>query len=745
MKKMINHLVLAGTLLLAGCGYVSDKPVENIDVYRSEALQTCEIDASKLSDILQSNQEEQIRCLQENFIQFTKYVRAQKPGSISESELSVFVKRFFAGQSESIIKGMSLIFQMNMILLKDDADHISNTKISPLFELLIKVNQEAVVINKILKELDEGKNQNRYWVLRDQFIKSITRLSNAIVSVIEKSPGLDQKLNIKHFVLEAIEKINGEELDGSTFDCFIFLKRALIGGDKEILTTEELKKAVLKMPASLSLVFDTYYAKTENFLNGTDRIKFYLDSIKVLANVLEFNQPDFELVTSGQLTTIAEKVITERDVKKFKPSLEALKEKFIGGKRDRITLVDLKKAIDIAQDAAERIYFNSITYEAYRTTIEVNAPVTNLKQLALPGYSAFSAKRVAELHSAFVDMIQNFRYFRNKSAGIALYSTNILRSKHGVIEASMAKWLSGKVLAAYGHLDQEKNLQLSMDEISTFLLDAKSLLEEFKLWSPNFGTFARNSLLLADLFQQKSNGDMNININEATEYLGMILSAVEVSGRLNERTSEVCHPGNNPDDKVFELECFNKNYFDIILNQLEYKNYFPRLDEYVKNSSPEEVNGYLRGIQGFARDNDAPGVPVNRRDATLVLGAMINIESTFIRFDTNLDNIIDYEELKNAFMVYRASIISIAKLTPKQEKYALPVFLYMASRMQVPKTGTWFSDINFGFFSTCAESDFCRKKFLIGGPIEAKRLNIGKLLYYLVQQSKADPANKKQQ
>lgn len=112
---------------------------------------------------------------------------------------------------------------------------------------------------------------------------------------------------------------------------------------------------------------------------------------------------------------------------------------------------------------------------------------------------------------------------------------------------------------------------------------------------------------------------------------------------------------------------------------------------------------------------------------------MINIESTFIRFDTNRDNIIDYNELTEAFKVYKAAIISLANLKPGEEGYAQSIFLYMVSKMEIPPTGTWMQSGKFFAFHKCVAYTYCRETFL--DKIEAKRLNIGKLLYYMVNQN----------
>lgn len=736
-KRIVNHIVIIPALLLASCGYVSDKPVQNIDVYKTDELQTCKIDVSKLGEIFTADQKEQIRCLQENFVQFTKYVRAKHPGSITEAELGIFVKKFFTDQSDAIVKGLSLIFQLNMILLKDEADRISHSKISPLFELLVKVNQEAVILTNIIKAMDDAKNQQDFWMLRTKFNESTARFAASAVGVIDNAPGMDQKLNMRTFIRDMTKKIGDHEIDDDTIDSFIYLKKVLVGGDEEVLTTHELKDVISKLPLVMGLVFDVYYCKGENFKTKAEEMKFYLNATRNIFHTIKFDQPDFELMNSKQLVNLAEKILKNYDVESFKPSIEALKQRFIGGKKDSVTLKDLQTVLEMVHDLLEKIYFNHLTYDdkANKATLSKDTPLTenDIPYKSLDGYEMFPNKiRLAQLFSSFTDTALNFRYFRDYTSGAATYDTKILRNRDGFLEVNIAKWVSWKLLKAYGRVDAKGEMQLSMDDFSKFLLDAKPLLEEFKLWSPNFTTFSRNAVLLADLFQQNSNGDQLININEATEYIGMLLTAVEVSGRFNQNLAAVCDPGINSTDPVFDADCFNNNFYEVILSKLGYEKSFPRLDTYFKTASKTESLDYLKGVEGFARDNNAPGVLIGRRDATLILGAMLNIESTFIRFDTNSDNIIDYNELSVAFLTYRSSIITLAGLKPDQEKYAKGIFLYMASKMEIPKTGTWVTDAKFGIFNSCVQSDTCRKIFM--DEVQAKRLNIGKLLYYMVNQ-----------
>ena len=732
-KKLFTILIIVTSLGLSSCGYITDKAANNLEVYRTDQMQTCKLDVNKLGEIFKADQKEQIRCLQDNFIQFTKYVRSREQGTITESEINAFVRKFFQNQSDSIIKGLSLIFQLNMLLLKDEADRISRTNISPLFDLLVHVNQEAVVITEIIKEMDDKNNQDKFWKIRTKFIASVTRFSDYTQQIIEKTPGMQKQLNMKQFILDAGRKLGNRELDPDTIDSLIFAKRTLAGGDKEVITTDELKTILGKLPKVMTLSFDLYYVKSSNFKSGDQEARFYQQSFRDLQSVMVFQQEDFDLFAIDKFLKVFKDFFHDTDITKFRPSISALKYRLVGGKLDTFSLTDMQKTFALANDVIDRIYFNSVTYDVYKIKLEQNTPIKNLPQLDLPlKYDVFTRDRINELHNEFVQTAILFRYFRNLKDGMATYGDEMDRSKYGYMEAGLLKFGTDRLLKAYGHVNSEGNQQVNIDEFKTFLFDLKPILVEMKLWSPNPDSFVRNAILLADLFQNKSDGDLEINSTEAVEYVQMIFSSVQMSNKFRDELGRYCDGGINKDDPVFETECFNEHFFESFLADNTFKKYFPRLKQYVENSPKEVLLDYLNGVEGFARDEANPKVPIGQRDTILILGSMLNIETTLIRFDTNHDNVIDYHELVSAFQVYKSAIISLAKLKPNQEGYAQSVFLYMAHKMEVPPAGSWLDSVKFFSFHTCVSWTPCRSTIM--KKIEAQRLNVGKLLYFLVNQ-----------
>ena len=512
------------------------------------------------------------------------------------------------------------------------------------------------------------------------------------------------------------------------------MKRILIAGDKEIITTNELKNIISKLPKIIIPIFDLYFAKNNNTISDNDRARIYLTDTRDIYDTIEFNQENFDLISIDQILKLAQNFIPDTDLKKFKPSFVALKKRLIGGNAETFSLTDIKKMLDFGNDFSERTYFNTVTYNYYQSDLEKNVSLTSLKQLDLPvQYFPFSAKRISELHNEFQDIAVNLRYFRSKNEGISYYGNGFARNKYGFLEAANLKWMVQKLVNGYGHKNNNGIQQVSVLEFQAFLFDIRPILEEYKLWSPNPESFARNAILLADLFQNKSNGDCESNVYEATEYLQMILTASKITANFKEDLTSLCNGGVSKEDPVFETACFNEHFFDTMLRR--YNKFFPRLVDYVnpKNTSKKDVNDYLNGIEGFARDNPNPSLPINKRDNILIIGALLNIESFFVRFDLNQDNIIDYNELLSAFKVYKPAIILLTHLKPADEGYAQSIFFYMVSKMEIPPTGSWLQSAKFYSFHKCISIDICRNTVM--DKIEGKRLNIGKLLYYMVNQT----------
>jgi len=748
-------LLILSILFLQSCGYVKDKPPADVEVYKATEFSTCSVDPDKLSDIFKENQEAQIRCLEENFLQYTKYVKNKNNDAISESELTNFIKQIFKTQSDTIVNALSIIFQLNMILLRDEGQKISKGNIGPLFNLLVAVNRDAIIMTKLLQEMADKPNAQKFFSIRTRFIEAVRRFSQDSSMILNTKEGKDNILNLRTFLKEAINKLGQKKLvinmSEEDVDNIVFLKKLLLGGDYENVTSDELRVLVKNLPAILILSFDIYYAKSEYFETKSQASKFFLDDLRSLNRIIKFNQPNYNIVSVEQILKLAKHFQNKDqniDFMKFKPSIEALKFRLLRGQPSNVSLEDVRRFVHLIVSGAEKVYFDTATYLARKDLIEGTIGPINSSDLVPifpPEYADFRDRgnRLVDLSREFEDIILNYKYFPDKDTDLSYYGIPFKRNLFGVVETSLFQYAIGKVLDGYSP-PRDGRPQADQEDFEKFLLDLKPILEELKLWSANFKTFSRNTLLLADLFQHQSDGNLLLNKIELTEYLQMVLAAIRLGDALKSNLKKVCPVNENTSIELkkqkldpaeyLDTRCFNEHFFETFLNKLDFQKNFPRLKDYVvTNNNPDEAKTYLLGIEAFARDDSSLDTPIGARDLTLVLGALINIETTFIRFDTNKDNLLDYDELMNSLKVYRYSILKL--LGTGQEEYADSIFLYMVTRMEKPKVDSIWQKLNFYSFHKCVHLKSCREK--ANGPVEvpivAQRLNIGALLAYLVE------------
>lgn len=718
-------------IVATSCGFVSDKPPANSEIYRSTEMQTCKIDLEKLSQLLKSNQRDQILCLKDSFIQYTKYIKTTNPTSIQENELRDFVFKMYPDQKDSIAKALNILFQFDMILMRDQRGHISNENIIPFFDFLSKINQEAVIVNQILKDV----GVNNFWKRREEFNSSIERFSEETLKILAKSHGTNQTLNIKYFILDLIKNFDIKEISPETIDTFLFSKKILMGGEKEFLSSHDIQLMIARLPQVLSVAFDIRYANEKNFNSDEEYARFNLINVRKLYIAIQFNQQDFKLFSSEEILRTLATISKNNNYIKFNQGIESLKSKLIGGDSKVFFLSDAKKMLDIYHDYAEKHYFNIVTYDEYSELFKKNEAITSIEELDLPGkYDLFSEKRITKLHQAFAETAINARYYRSEEVGVPYLGNEIKRNKFGFLQSALTTLITKRLIKGYGQVTTDGQLQISTNEFKLFLDTVEPILKEINLWSPD-KYFHQSAVLMSDLFQNNSNGDLLVNPTEATEYAQLAFSSNSLSKKLNDELVPICNIGLNSTDPRFEPKCYNENVFDKLFNQLDAKSYLPNLSKYIEDTSPQELEAYLNAVEDFARENPSALNPIDKRDSGLIIGSILNIESTFIRFDTNGDNVLDYEELGKAYNVFKNITIEIAKLKPGQEIFAKSVFLYMITKARPPPSGTWTKSVRFYTYHKCVSSEFCRKLFL--KKVEANRLQIAQLLSYVAKSRKA--------
>ena len=524
----------------------------------------------------------------------------------------------------------------------------------------------------------------------------------------------------------SMEKADLFDIDYELIKKLIPLKKVIMGGTKTDFNQDQLKVLIDKFPSLFLIAYDLGKYKAEDYSKDEDKFGFFIDTIRQAKSLIfSFSDERKELIyTINELVaTVDYATDNEYNVSKFSDSIETLVVKFLKGSPNKLTVQDIRTLLNYAEEMAEGVYYNSLAFD-YNTYLLNHTGIidaANLRAFPIEKQKRLDTKRLNFLHREFGTLIEKLHFYRTKE-GQQYYSHDIRRTKYGLNEASMARFGVKKLLEAYCTAGNNNPLTCGVngDVLNLFLHDFKSLLVEYNFWSSNMKTFASNVLYLADLFQMQSNGDQHVGLDEGTEYVGLILTAVKMANEVTDGLIERCGnvtPGSIEEQEAnptIPLTCFRQNVLDVWLNELGYKNYLTAFARYNKESTPAVMQEYISYLEQFVHENKDEDF-MRVRDITLFTGAIQNVESMLIRFDANRNNFLNPNEVDQAFGVYENLIVDLGGLDGSKRQYAKSAFLFMVKEMTFPTT----SDVvKFHY------NPFVSKE------VSAHRLNVVSILYY---------------
>jgi hypothetical protein len=583
---------------------------------------------------------------------------------------------------------------------------------------IAQVLLEGLIFLESIQDLPtESKswNENNWAWKRDTFLKSFAALRVNLTKNFNENIYFPEKVKIFSFISYLSEKFESVNIEIKMLDLAVVGKLALVGGKKESFSKLELLNLLDKSKEVAPSAFDLLYSNDETHTTQ-EMAGVYFKAVKMIRPLVT-NQRYLHLITLDEVMKIAANFTKNDDILDYTITAEKLKARLIGGYPASLSVDDINKLLIIAEDFLGRYYFLDLAYDSHEDQLKSGKKIRYLNYAHHKRFADFEQDQVKQYRRELNDIAKHFRLYRFED-GTQFYGKDIKRSKTGLLEIFSIRFLFNTVAKAYGHKEPEKEMfALSLDELNELLFAFEPILKDFGLWSKYPETFSRNVLLLADLFQGNSNGNMSMDGNEATEYGALALFAMQTADKMIESMSSKCEQIMAKEETGFALKCYRPIFFDTLLNKLDLAKKLPKLNKYISSIQKAERESFLISIEGFARDDQDPKRPETRRDLVLLIGALLNIESTFLRYDVDNSNILEPNELNKGFPVYEEAIMSLANLDESKRGFAKSIFLYMIKNMKIPGQ---VQVLNFHY------NPLIRKK------ISSKRLNIGALLYNMV-------------
>ena len=780
---------------ISGC-FFNDSEKDQSELIYTVAPQEgeCTIDAKKLAKILTEDVSKELSCVEYQLDQFSKFVELENQGHINRFELAKFIRKFFKDDDpEKLIQSLDLLFDFSHLVFEDRKDSISLKNIAPLAQVFQIFNKEAVNINKIIngpqnykipperEDLpkicqylhDPSKSNNDchdiYLEKRKLYKNSTERFQERILTIIKGKKNNNDEIDIISFAKKINEAFNEDDsddlIDLNLLEGFLYTKRIFFGGDKTKLTTTEITDFLYKVTYFSSTFFDINYGEKDVFNTlKNERVHTFLNLITELPSIIynRFAQDETIFTVDEIIQSLnnlfsyikdnrspddtSDRTFDDVNFNNFKNVFEMVKEKIFTGHKNNFIPHDLAYIIEEVRELYEGIYFNSISYDHFEE--KMNSPYS-IKEIEYPiqsppvEYSFINNTSIVNHWNMFQHLVLNFRYFGDTQRHVQSYTPNYVRTKYGLNEIFIVRWFSDRLLKSFGALEHEGvkpngHFRANKDQLEQALLALKSFLVELNFWPEKWETFAFNMVTLSDLFQNQSNGDTLLGLEELTEYLSLVVSTVNIQMEVKDlmidkricdftRIYEENDGSKDPVivDYAIDPTCYRKKFFKTFLERANYKNKFTQLNKFYLSQSQDKLEQFHYYIEKFARDyiTDPDGTPLKMiaRDRSLVIGALLNIETVYLRFDKNSDNILDPIELGKAFLIFRDILIKLGNLTNGNEKYAKTIFYYMIKFKREPTKAKAYYYYKRGWY-------FRRKVY-------AGRTNIAAILAYFKKKS----------
>ena len=696
-KKYFNFLIgsFISCVMILGCSkYINDPPPENgfLEGGNSELNPGCKHDPDSFKNFLSKIITPDLDCLQKNFHAFMKGVRPIKEGYLSKNDLKKVIAKFFEHSSAELIKSIDLLYYADYLLFGGDKEFISIGNVDKIFDFLIFFNIKYV--RDIKPILDEGNVSYQRHLIDRKRVYVIT------VSIVEKLLKVfikDREQMAEIDLLEVLELL--ENPDNPTFvekmKAYLFVKRLFLGGDKNIINHLEFSDLLEIIPTLASSAFDLRRTLSIEFEEEEEYAEFEIQK-QALDNAFKkiYNFPDGEVIFDVDEVIEAYKKLNLDffDLEKYRREFIAVKVKILGRNTENPSdtdffASDLETSKDLLIELLWRQSFYYKMYSFYQQLLGRPGPLRDSDIDTLEEYSTDNQQETL-FKEDFIRIVSSYRFFKvepleildengeDKIMYAPLYNDGYVRSKTGVATLGNLEFMVENIFMAFGvPLDHFEDDEFPPEDdvrhpfvftdytAVNFFMTFKNYLKDSHSWKDDVQGLAENALLMGDLFQYQSNGDGVINVREAVEYYttgntGTILAG-HIFRELKKEGSGYCD-GEDDIDMYGRIskECVNKHFWSFLQS---FHQFIPRLNMYL-NREDTDKDRFLEKIQNFARDDR--NIPwMNQRDILLTIGAMLNVESTILRFDAlEGDNKLDNEELDLAFQVYISAIYGIINL-----------------------------------------------------------------------------------
>ncbi len=677
MKAWKSITALSTLIILSvSCSDLGKNSVVNKPIESRQFNAGCELSVDEFKNIFEKRIKPSIDCLEKNIDLFMRVVESPRPGFLSRTAFEQYIVRNVPDFPTENVQAIKSVFEISHLLFGEDKEFLSPSAVRKIFSILNLVNEEVPKIYPYFTS-KETTPINLHDFNKVRVFQAADRISRAMLDIFKLDRG-DQihRLNI----IELLESFSSGETSDlvEKVKAVIFIKKMVLGGNKEVITHLELQNLLFKIAPISSVAFDIARV---SYLDLDQRTLMELLSadLDLFDRLLHYTVESGErLFSIDDLIKAIPYFVSEEtklpDFNKYRPEILQLKmllmseAKWVEGEdlsgKDWIIPQDMKNLINHGKDLSRRGSIYHRIYKFFETFLESPGAVNinyNNYLLQFPTHEKYVREfaRIANTHRQFLGKFQ-----------MPFFSQSFRRNANGMVEVGLLEYVFTILGRRYGSPN---------NDVGGFGMTTDQLFNLLKVFSPILTgegiilpgreeKTTENIALLSTLFQNMSNGNNVINVDEGAAFAVQVLSSMKHSDYFQNEMGKRC--ATDYKGRTTDLECHRENLFEVLCNK--FSSEFPLLLDSMgmktcaDRSRQAIKRSYIMKIENVARSctkfDDGTDVPVGSDDYMPMMVMFMTVESTVLRYDKNRNNRLDASEMKTAYeQTFNSAIESLVQ------------------------------------------------------------------------------------
>jgi hypothetical protein len=255
---------------------------------------------------------------------------------------------------------------------------------------------------------------------------------------------------------------------------------------------------------------------------------------------------------------------------------------------------------------------------------------------------------------------------------IPLYHRDELKAYYGDLEGYSLRYVSILSLIdrlmAHAIEAYSGTITVSKAQFNTIFTDYVDLLDALGVVKKDDKEFADKRFMEANIFLLASNGDQSLSQEEGVYYGLNILSFTIMIPEISDELSPLCGVSEGEGGRMnMDPECFKREF---AARGEEYFKRFPFVLNTFRGLNAAQKLQLVGYFMEAGKQKKSPPELWTGPDLDAMIGFMHFAEGIFLRVDTNRDDIIDMNEIRAIFPIYRGLLYDMVT-----SKITLPSFL----------------------------------------------------------------------